>query len=211
MNLKSVKAIVIHHSATPFNSSISALKENCLHWLSEDRRRYWISRGYQADYHYFITSNGEIFTGQPESLASFHCGDDYWNEHSLAVCCIGNLDNSKMPDKMLDALVKQVSILEMKYKCVIKLHREIVATACPGRFFRYQEFLKKLKEGNMDNVQFKDVDPKRWSYPAIKKVASLGIMRGDEKGFRPFDKITREEIAQVIKNLLDYFGEKEEI
>ena len=211
MNLKSVKAIVIHHSATPFNSSISALKENCLHWLSEDRRRYWISKGYVADYHYFITSNGEIFTGQPESLASFHCGDDYWNEHSLAVCCIGNLDNSKMPDKMLDALVKQVSILEMKYKCVIKLHREIVATACPGRFFRYQEFLKKLKEGNMDNVQFKDVDHKRWSYPAIKKVASLGIMRGDEKGFRPFDKITREEIAQVIKNLLDYFGEKEEI
>lgn len=206
-----IEAIVIHHTGTSFNTSIQALKNNCLHWLSEDRRRYWISKGYVADYHYFITSNGEIFTGQPESLASFHCGDDYWNEHSLAVCCIGNLDNSKMPDKMLDALVKQVSILEMKYKCVIKLHREIVATACPGRFFRYQEFLKKLKEGNMDNVQFKDVDPKRWSYPAIKKVASLGIMRGDEKGFRPFDKITREEIAQVIKNLLDYFGEKEEI
>jgi len=206
-----VQAIVIHHSASSFNTSIQALKNNCLHWLSEDRRRYWISKGYVADYHYFITSNGEIYTGQPETMVAFHCGDDYWNEHSLAVCCVGNLETSKMPDKMLNALVKQVSILEMKYKCIIKLHREIVNTACPGRFFRYQEFLKKLGENNMDNVQFKDVDPKRWSYNAIKKVASLGIMRGDEKGFRPQSFVTREELAQVIYNLLDYFGGKEGI
>lgn len=207
-----IEAIVIHHSASSFNTNIQTLKNNCLHWLSEDRRRYWISKGYVADYHYFIMSNGEIYAGQPETMAAFHCGDDYWNEHSLAVCCVGNLETSKMPDLMLNALVKQVSLLHMKYpNSVYKLHRDIVSTACPGKYFRYQEFLKKLGDGNMDNVQFKDVDAKRWSYPAIKKVASLGLMRGDEKGFRPLDKITREELAQVIKNLLDYLGGKEGI
>lgn len=42
-----------------------------------------------------------------------------------------------------------------------------------------------------------------WFTPTIQKVMSLGIMQGDERGFRPQDNITRAEVAQVVVNLLD--------
>lgn len=62
------------------------------------------------------------------------------------------------------------------------------------------------KEGT--KVQTKDYEG-HWGEKAIKSMINKKIMVGDGKGkFRPDDKITRAEVAQTIKNLLDLLGIK---
>lgn len=61
--------------------------------------------------------------------------------------------------------------------------------------------LEKCK-GDVE-MEFKDVDKNRWSYKNIKKVTDLGIMNGYPNGtFDPTRKVSREELATVVANLL---------
>ena len=49
---------------------------------------------------------------------------------------------------------------------------------------------------------YDDVDPKRWSYPAIDYVTRAGLMTGDgDDKFRPTEPCTREELAAVVYNM----------
>ncbi|MGI6746843.1 MAG: S-layer homology domain-containing protein, partial [Anaerovoracaceae bacterium] len=43
-----------------------------------------------------------------------------------------------------------------------------------------------------------------WAESAINKWAGLGVLKGDERGFRPNDPITRAEMATVLDNIMDY-------
>lgn len=43
-----------------------------------------------------------------------------------------------------------------------------------------------------------------WAKAAIEKWADLGVLRGDDRGFRPDDSITRAEMAVVLDNMMDY-------
>jgi hypothetical protein len=46
-----------------------------------------------------------------------------------------------------------------------------------------------------------------WAKKAVKRVKETKIMVGDDRGnFNPKDKVTREMLAQVISNMLDYLG-----
>ena len=50
---------------------------------------------------------------------------------------------------------------------------------------------------------FSDVNG-HWASEAIYKWAGLGIIKGDDKGFRPNDSITRAELAAILDNLMEY-------
>lgn len=43
-----------------------------------------------------------------------------------------------------------------------------------------------------------------WAKAAIEKWANLGVLNGDDRGFRPDDPITRAEMAVVLNNMMDY-------
>jgi len=43
-----------------------------------------------------------------------------------------------------------------------------------------------------------------WASKAIHKWAGLGVIKGDSRGFRPNDSITRAEMAAILDNLMDY-------
>ena len=49
---------------------------------------------------------------------------------------------------------------------------------------------------------FDDSPP--WAEEAINRWHAAGVVRGDEGGFRPYDPITRGEMATVLNNLMDY-------
>jgi N-acetyl-anhydromuramyl-L-alanine amidase AmpD len=190
-------AIVLHHSATPQNTSWEQISS-------------WGKNGY-ADYHFGVDYNGKIYQGCPINQVAAHCGLDQgidysesgvYNQNSLAICAIGNFETQTMSQAQINGIVKCIRNIRIQFpKVFLKLHRELVHTACPGKNYPYQKILDLLK-----GTMIKDVQTTRWSYPAIKKVYDLGIMKGDENGFRPLDKVTREEMAQIITNLLKYLG-----
>lgn len=56
---------------------------------------------------------------------------------------------------------------------------------------------------NLNAKNFSDVTG-HWASDAINKWEEVGILKGDERGFRPNDSITRAEMAVVLDNLMDY-------
>ena len=199
---KPVKAIVLHHTGSnPGDLTV---------WnaIIEYSKRQWADKWqpYTCDYHWGVGTSGRIFKGQPEIYFAIHAGIDEWdyyqdesgvnNQNSIAIAAIGNFETSILPEAQLQGIVDCIKDVKSRYpKAFIKIHRELVATDCPGYKYNYPEIFRRL------DMKFKDVDPKRWSFPAIDWVSNEKIMKGDEYGFRPKDSMTREEMAQILFNL----------
>lgn len=188
-----VEAIVIHHTATGVKGDGSAEWQAIC--LACQRRR---GPSYICDYHYGIGPTGKIFNGQPPDKVSYHCGDDYLNEHSIAVSFIGNFQENIMNATQLNAGASFLKGLINKYKGAKLLkHNDIVATLCPGKNFPFTELMAKINSNNQS--LFPDVSGNEWYAEAIKKVVELGLMKGDSEGtFRPNEPVTRAELAQAL-------------
>ena len=195
-----IEAIVIHHTATSGQGDGNAEWQAIC--LACQRRR---GKSYICDYHYGVGPTGKIFNGQPSDKVSYHCGDDYLNEHSLAVSFIGNFQNSIIGSVQFNSGVSFLKGLTNKYKGVKLLkHSDIVATACPGKNFPFTELLNKIYS---NNSLFPDVDEREWFADSIKKAVKLGLMKGDSEGvFRPNEPVSRAELAQVLINLWEKLG-----
>jgi hypothetical protein len=198
-----IKTIVLHHTAThglgDGEFEWEAIKEAC------QKKRRAIYPHYVCDYHYGVGPTGIIFNGQPPTTNSWHCGIDAINVESLAVACIGNFEENPMTEQQYKGLLGLIQKIRNMYPlAVIRGHNEIVATACPGRFYPFRRLLDECKY----KTQFSDVPPYYPFYTAIREVVAKGIMHGDsprEGTFRPSDPVTRGELAQVIYN----WGKKE--
>lgn len=73
-----------------------------------------------------------------------------------------------------------------------------------------QTILKMLKDAltypvapNPPADPFSDVEPSRWSAPAIRKVCEAGLMLGSDGKFNPTAPVTREQLAVVLARLLE--------
>lgn len=121
--------IVIHHSATAADIPV------------EEISRAHIDRGFDAiGYHYLVTAVGEIVAGRPEHISGAHARG--LNQESLGVCCIGNFDETDMPEAQWNALVSLVADLARRYAIsaefiighsdVVSLSQEATPTRCPG-------------------------------------------------------------------------------
>jgi len=110
-----------------------------------------------------------------------------------------------MPIQQEAALIAKVLELKRRYPLAgVRIHKEIVATDCPGRFFPTRKVIDALYA----RKQFSDLPETNIFYKAIMAVVGRGIMHGDGDGkdtFRPNDPVTRGELAQVLCN----WGNKE--
>lgn len=138
------KNIVIHHSATPRDTP-------------QGMDRYHRSKGWEngLGYHFVIGNgvnyaDGRVYVGSrwKRQIAGAHCGtrpgrflgiwrsDNYFNEHGIGVCLIGNLDQSRPTAKQLAALQRLTQFLRARTgigSSKIYGHGQIKSTDCPGR------------------------------------------------------------------------------
>ncbi len=146
------KGIIIHHSDASYGS---AAHEDKVHRLNG-----WGGLGYN-----FIINNG-IFNkgyGEVDGLVEVgdrwrqqktgaHCrpkGDrtNYWNEHTIGICLIGDFEKNRPTQKQMRSLVKLVRFLKDRYNIPlskIQSHRDIKPTKCPGRYFPMAKFKQML-------------------------------------------------------------------
>lgn len=202
-----IKTIVLHHTAT------SGTGDGSGEWVAIKRNIHpKRPPEYLCDYHWGIGPTGVVFPGQLENNPCWHCGNDDINNASLAVACIGNFEEHPMGVEQERALIDFILVLKRKYPLAwVRIHKEIVATNCPGRFYPTRKVLDALAglrgsgSGSVGGKKrFSDLDESNIFYNAIMVVVGKGIMNGDSEGtFRPSEFVTRGELAQVLCNYME--------
>jgi len=128
--LSVVKYIVIHHSAIDgFNAF--------------DYAKWHLKRGWAGiGYHYVIEKDGTIQQTNELTTISYHVKG--YNTKSIGISMSGNFQKHKPTNaqvKSLVALIKKIK-KEVNPKLLVKGHRELNKSLCPGKFVN----LSKIRE-----------------------------------------------------------------
>jgi len=142
------RSIVIHHTASRRGSAASI---DLLH-----KQRGWDGLGYD-----FVIGNGSItadgaievgYRWRKQAIgahARVHKGDDnWWNEHAIGICLVGNFEERKPSQAQMRSLVKLVKALQRTYRIPtskILPHRKVGKTLCPGSRFPWEKFIASLR------------------------------------------------------------------
>lgn len=126
------KYIALHHRAG--NGDVQSIHKQHL------------NQGYTGiGYHFYIRKDGTIYTGRPVDTIGAHCKGK--NDCSVGVCFEGNFEYEVMSDAQIKAGQFIVSYLKKSYpNAKVVGHRDLMATACPGKSFPFDEVAKGIVE-----------------------------------------------------------------
>jgi hypothetical protein len=145
-------AIVIHHSVS---DSANAASIDSFHRNSKG----WDELGY----HFVIgngskSGDGEIEVGprwrKQKHGAHAKTADNYYNEHGIGICLIGNFQEYGPTPAQLRSLERLVRFLMLETGISpsgLYGHREVKATECPGRHFPLTAFRSRMALAGSDD------------------------------------------------------------
>jgi N-acetyl-anhydromuramyl-L-alanine amidase AmpD len=166
---KSTKRVILHHSASP-DVPASTIHQ----WHLGNK---WSGIGY----HFVIRQNGDIERGRAENLIGAHAGEK-GNPDSIGIVLTGNFETGKPTTAQMDSLVwllKDYLFPKYGVKPVIG-HKDVMATACPGKNFPWAELRERLEDDEMTYKTFNDVPD--WGKPLVKKLMDRGSLKGEGNG-----------------------------
>ena len=119
--------IVIHHTGNPYDDDLSAEQIHTSHLMQG-----WSGIGY----HYVIRKDGTIEEGRPEWAVGAHAQGYNWNSVGIHLC--GNFEYAEPTQAQIESASYLIGYLCDKYCLIptaetVKGHRDLMATACPGR------------------------------------------------------------------------------
>lgn len=138
--------IVVHHTASEIGN------------LEYYRRMHIDERGWSDIAYHFIINNGTMNTamGQIEQSdlwknrsAGHSTRVTYINYFSIAVVLVGNFERHPVPELQREALVNLLVRLSVDHRIPperIVGHRELWATACPGRYLQMDEIRSEVTD-----------------------------------------------------------------
>ena len=152
---KSTNRIIIHHSAS--------------HDIPASTIHQWhVNKGWSGiGYHYVIRENGDIQTGRPEHTLGAHAGAQ-GNPDSIGICLTGNLDQHKPTQAQMDSLTWLIRGIQGRYSNRLSVigHKDVMATACPGRFFPWVELKARLEENDVE----------KWKTDIMLEAEKMGLV-----------------------------------
>ena len=141
------EGILIHHSGS--------YAGNAREFDRWHRQLDWDGLGY-----HFVVDNGhggpdgrvEVGYRWQQQLTGAHCreaqGDDnYWNEHTIGICLVGNFEQHPPTATQYESLVELIQFLQARYGIPTNKiigHNDVKPTACPGRLFSWDELSRRL-------------------------------------------------------------------
>lgn len=118
-----ITGLVWHHTAGPEQQPLHSIAEYHV------RVRRWPGIGY----HFAIDSDGAVFQMQAVTTVSYHAYMN--NTANIGIVLIGDYDKAQPSEKMRRSVAALMAFLKKRYSTShVYLHREIKATACPGRY-----------------------------------------------------------------------------
>ena len=165
---KSTNYIVIHHAAA---SKLSV----------DDIHRIHINNGWAGiGYHFYVRKDGKIYRGRPIDTVGAQTSN--YNSQSIGICFEGNFEKETMTDAQLKAGREIVAYARKYYpNAKIVKHRDLNATACPGRNFPFDKILQAEDTKSIDILK----DKIGLSEETIK------YMKGYEYGDELIEKIAK--------------------
>ena len=122
--MRTIKRIVIHHSASPKNST-----------TVKDIERWHVAEGYDGiGYNRIIEGDGDVVMGRDDARIPAHAYGH--NKDSLGICVIGNFEKEAPSQQQIERLVQVLAILCKRYGVAAEAivgHRDLLPTACPGK------------------------------------------------------------------------------
>lgn len=107
------------------------------------------TKGYAGiGYHFVIRRNGDIEEGRPLDKRGVHTASN--NHYTIGILLNGHGDKIDFTEAQMQSLVALAKWLETYFPNLKewKRHSDIRATSCPGKFFPWDEFLRRLKAGD---------------------------------------------------------------
>ncbi len=202
-----IKAFVLHHTATGIGQKGDG--SDIVQSIGQYAYRQSDGR-FQHFYHRMVGPLGHIYASLPWETVAPHCGIDAGNrtphpsgvnnQNSVAICCIGNFQVNRMPEAQYQGLLKVCNEAKKRYpKAFFKLHRELVATACPGQYFPHERLFFDINRAQKKIV---DIPSDAWFAKAVQYCLDQKLMSLDEnQRFHPHQALSRAEMAQVLFNL----------
>ena len=118
---------VVHHTGNPWDDDLSAAEIDASH-----KAQGWTCIGY----HYVIRKDGTVEQGRPHWTVGAHAYGH--NSHTIGIHVCGNFEEAVPTDEQIESLAMLLANLCTDYGLPIDRdhivgHRELMATACPGR------------------------------------------------------------------------------
>lgn len=169
----------------------------------EDVHRYHLSLGWAGiAYHLYVRKDGTVYKGRPLDKVGGHTAG--YNAGSIGVCCEGNFEKEQMTGTQKQALKEAVEYVKQFFPAAkVVGHRELMATACPGKNFP----LDWVKEETMNGFEINEklsehraeMPESEWSKEEgfFGKATEHGVMDGSA----PQGYLTREQFAAVLGRL----------
>lgn len=140
--------IVIHHTASS-GGNVDSIHQ--FHLKKKDAAgNNWLGIGY----HFVIGNGSGMGDGeiQPtfrwkEQLQGAHAGNNEYNQHGIGVVLVGNFEREPPTPAQLSAVKRLIGTLKAEYDITserIVGHRDVKATACPGRYFPMAEVSRTI-------------------------------------------------------------------
>jgi hypothetical protein len=127
-----VNKITLHHDG--MNAFTSASQADAAERLENIRLAHRGHNWGDIGYHYVIDPAGRVWEGRPLMYQGAHVRDQ--NEGNLGVCVLGNFERQAPNQAQLNTVEHFVAALMTRYRVGVRnvyTHRELAATACPGR------------------------------------------------------------------------------
>ncbi len=173
---KSTKRVIIHHTAS------ADVPASTIH-------QWHLNQGWSGiGYHFVVRANGVVERGRPELAIGAHAGSA-GNGDSIGIVLTGNFETGKPTAAQMDSLVwllKEYLFPRYGAKPVIG-HKDVMATACPGRNFPWAELRKRLEEAEM------------WKGKIIDDALAAGLITERHK---PDETATKWFVLAVMLNFL---------
>lgn len=98
------------------------------------------SRGwYGIGYHYYVRKDGSLWRGRPEETVGAHTAGH--NGRAIGICFEGNFETEEMAAPQLAAGRELIADILARYPGIsVSGHRDMDATACPGKNFPAELF-----------------------------------------------------------------------
>ncbi len=187
--------VVLHHAAS---KACSPYQVDSWH-----KANGWSGIGY----HYFIRKDGTIYRGRPEWATGAHASG--CNHESIGICVEGNYDEEfVMPEPQKDSVKELLRDIKLRYpKTVLKGHKQVGATGCPGKYYplsemmefyrnviakeseelnvtQYEELKKEINtlKSRVGYFNYIDKNMNEAYRPTIEKLVASGKLQGNEKG-----------------------------
>ena len=146
---KVIEAVVPHHTAVwgkgwrqHYNFHVGPRQRfTSGRWKGE-----WMGRGWPiCAYHLYVARDGQVYVLGNLEHVGFHCGNEFWNIHSVGIVIEGNFAERAPTDVQLVAAAEAVIWLEnqLDRRLNILWHEDLKYPepySCPGKYFPKEAF-----------------------------------------------------------------------